>query len=849
MAADLSIKYNSFPSDFESLEEKKTDRYGLEYARAIYSYQTINYPLSNPQYLEYLDNRLFAEGTYSTNIYKPRMGLDGDTSFLNLDLSSINRIPTILDNMVGKMTNKPWRFQCNPTDTVSRTKFDNKKAELKADMFLKQKSAQSEALTGMPLVQKGKFVPEDDEEKELHLQMNFKLEEAEAMELALKFVFDSNNFEMDSVPLLYRDIFTDKKTAVFRYYDANRNIRVKRWDHLKLITPYSSYEDFHDVPYQAFTDTYTIGDIAKMNPSFTDEQLYNIAKNNQNTNGNPIWNPDWYTQYSGFISQYGATAFRQFQNFKIVVVNFYFLSPVHTIKAVKTSVSGKLRVEDKKQGYKADKNKEKTFGEPTENIEVINKRKVTRFEGYYIPNTEYIFQYKQTENEDRDPIPGGYSPETELPGKIIMPNQIGMRNKSMVARMKPFEKQLCLAWYKLQQFLIESMPPGMAINQNALLEVVNGQGEGKALPTDWTKLYKQTGNIIFTDRDAAGNPINIPFKELEGGVSGAIDKFLGVMDYCIGKMNEVVGYNTAVDASSPKSDALVGVNQMAEQSTYDCLRPSYIAVTNLIQGTGKRVGLMIQDSLRLGNEDFRMALADAIGQSNVDVLIEGRDTPLASSSISVEIQPDEQELADIKINIQLGIDRGLLTPSDVLRINQQLKTNVKLAGQLMVYLEKKNAKEAAKVSADNIQQTAAAQAQSGQAAAQAQAQLDQILTDNKIKVIEATSNLEIQKMQMQAQIDMELQKLKNEGASVVAEINTGGKITVADATGKAKIVAQQVAGQTSLQKEHIIHHSNMDQIDKLHESEIQKGFQEHDHKVEQLEKEAALAPKPVAAKK
>ncbi len=839
MATDTSAKYSEFPSDFESLEQKKTDRYGLEYVNAIYAINIINYPVNNPQYLEYINNREFAEGTYNTNIYKPRMGLDTDTSFLNLDLSSINRIPTILDNMVGKMTNKPWRFQCNPLDTVSRTKFDDKRAEIKADMFLKQKSEESEALTGQPLVSKSKFVPEDNEEMELHMQMNFKLEEAEAMELALKWVFDSNNFDIESVPLLYRDIFTDKKTAIFRYYDENRNIRVKRWDHLKLITPYSSYEDFHDVPYQALSETYTIGDIAKMNPKFTDEDLYNIAKNNAGMNGNLLWNSDWYLQYSYYNNTFGPIAYRQFQNFKITVVNFYFLSPIHDVKAIKKSVTGKLRVEDKKPGYIAKKEKEKTFGEETESIDVLSKRKITRFEGYWIPNTNYVWNYKQSENVERDVIGGSYSPETELPCKIIMPNQLGMRNKSMVARMKPFEKQLVLAWLKLQQFLVKAMPPGLAINQNALLEVVNGQGEGKALPTDWTKLYMQTGNIIFSDTDGGGRIIQgKPFEELQGGISSKFTEFLNVMDYCIGKMNEVVGYNTAVDDSSPKSDALVGVNQMAQQATYDCLRPSYLAVTNLIQGTGKRIGLMIQDSLRLGNEDFKTALTDAIGKANVDVLIEGREFPFSSAAISVEIQPDEEEMAVIRSQIALGVENGTLMASDVSRVNQQLKTNVKLAGQLLVYLEKKNLKDKEKMQTANIQMTANAQAQSGQAAAQAQAQLDEILTANKIKIEEAKSNFELQKLQIEFQNEMELQKLKNQGIEVVAAINSQRAENVQGAVNEGKIMVEKIKHESGVEQKHL-----------EHESGIQKGFQDHDHAKEQIELEAKLAPKPVAAKK
>jgi hypothetical protein len=581
MGVDLSAKYNAFPSDFEPLEQKKTDRYGLEYVKAMYSLHLINYPINNPTILQYFINREWAEGTYNTDIYKNRLGLEGDTSFLNLDFTAICRIPTIVDNMVGKLTNKPWRFQCNPIDSVSRSKYDEKRAEMRADMFLKEHSDSVEQMTGVPLVAKGKTIPEDNDELELNLQMNFKLADAMAMELALEWVFENNNFNKESVPLIYRDLITDKKTATFRYYDGNNNIKASRVDHVKLIHPYSIYEDFKDVPYVGILQTYTIGGIAKMNTGLTDEQLYTIAKNNAGVNNNAPWNTDWYMNYQAYFQQYGAIAYRQFQNFNINVVNFYFLSPIDDVKAIKVNKSGRVRVEAKSVAYDPSKDKHKTFGEETEKIDVVNKKKLVRFEGFWVPNTDVMWGYKMSDNMDRDVVKGGYSPETELPVKIIMPNMMGMKNHSLVQRMIPLEKQLMLAWLKLQQFLIEAMPAGLAINQNALLEVVGAAGEGKPLPTDWTKLYKQTGNIIFTDKDAAGNPINIPFKELQGGISAAFQQFMVVMDYCISKMNEVVGYNTAVDASSPKADALVGVNQMAQAATYDCLRPLYLSATNL----------------------------------------------------------------------------------------------------------------------------------------------------------------------------------------------------------------------------------------------------------------------------
>jgi hypothetical protein len=202
MATDVSKKYNAFPSDFAPLSEKKEDAYGLEYVQAIYATHLTDSPSGGSRTLEYIENREFAEGTYDTDIYNPRTDMEGEASFLNIDRSAINRIPTVVNNMVGKMTKKFYRFQCNPTDVLSRSKYDDERDRMRADRFLKQKSDESEALTGVPLVQKGAFIAADDEEAEIHLQMNFKLDESVAMELAMEWILENNNFDTVSLPQL-----------------------------------------------------------------------------------------------------------------------------------------------------------------------------------------------------------------------------------------------------------------------------------------------------------------------------------------------------------------------------------------------------------------------------------------------------------------------------------------------------------------------------------------------------------------------------------------------------------------------------------------------------------------------
>ena len=834
MAVSTAKQVNAFPSDFATKEEKIQPAYGLEYVKALWSVHILNTPINNPQTLQYILNRQFAEGTYPTDFARQRLGLEGDLSYLNLDLTSVNRIATIVDNMVGKLSDKQWRLQCNPLDVTSRTKYDAYKDKLEADMFLAKHSDDVEQATGQPLVPSGAFVPKDDEEKELHLQMNYKSDAAMAMEIALKHVFDNNNFDADDIPWIWRDLIDCKKTTIYRYYDDNYNIKVKRWDHLKLIAPYTTKPDYSDIPYQGLIHTFTIGDIAKMNPALTDEELYGIAMSNSGINGNLTWNTDWFLTYNNYFTLNGAVAFRQFQSWNITVVKFYFKTPIVTTSVAKISKSGRVKIEYKKEGYVNDKG-----------LDVVKRKKIFRMEGWWIPATNFIWDYKMSKNIDRD---GAYNPDCELPCKIIAPNLMGMKNKSLVERMIPFEKQLLLAWLKLQQFLIEAMPPGLAINQGALIDIVQGMGEGKTNPLEWTKAYKQTGSFIFNDRDAEGNPINIPFKELNGGISPAFEQFMKVQDYCIGKMNEVVGYNTAVDASSPSADAAVGTNKMAIQATYNCMRPLYMAGTLLIEGSARRVSLMIQDCIKY-NVDGRQGWVDAIGESNVAVLEEGSDTPFCASAIEIELMPDENEQAEVQNLINLGIANKTLKTGQVLRVRNQLKTNVKLAGQLLSYFESKNEKDAQANALQMQQANGQTQIQSAQAATQSQAQLDAILTENKIKIIQIQSQLEIQKLQIESDNLMKLQDKKNEGANTVAEINSGGKVNVQTAANEGKVEAQKVASEGGIIKEHVIHQNNLKEKHLEHESEIQKGLLKHDSGIAHIALAAHLAPEPVVAKK
>ena len=99
MRKDLSEGY---PSPFQTQQQKASEKYGLQYFRAMYSdYDTSSQISSNEsQQQRYILNRKYAEGLQGIDKYKDLLKVNGDDSYLNLDWSVISVIPKFKEVVV-----------------------------------------------------------------------------------------------------------------------------------------------------------------------------------------------------------------------------------------------------------------------------------------------------------------------------------------------------------------------------------------------------------------------------------------------------------------------------------------------------------------------------------------------------------------------------------------------------------------------------------------------------------------------------------------------------------------------------------------------------------------------------
>lgn len=772
MADDKKI--NNFPNPFANPIEKKSKPYGLEYAQAIWASYNRGDGYASAQKGRDIINRKYAEGLQSVDKYKDRYDVQG-TSFLNLDWNPPPLIAVKVDNLLGRMMNQEYKIECNPIDVVSKTQEDKDRDKMYADMFLKPLSDEMEKISGIPMVAKDANIPQTDEEAELWMKLNYKQASAIAMEQGIEYVFYSNRFDEVKRQLL-RDAIVLKKMACYRYYDRNYDIKVEYVDPVDLIVPYSKYDDFRNIPYQAIIKKYTIQQIAQQTREFTEEQLFEIAKTQAGKNGNTTWQWNDYSSYEGYYAANPPYAGRPYDNFNISVMEFFFLT---------TNYERYVEKENTEKGTKTFDRKSTNYKAPTESkykIDVIDKEIQYRYEGKWIVGCEYMYGYKMSENIDRKKIKGGYSPSTTLPISIVFPNIYDMQNKSLVERMIPHADQMTLLRLKIQQLFMASIPPGIFIDLDSIDNVFKGTGDTKQQQLDLVKMFRQVGSLAGRSTREDGSEINRPpITILPNGIPPGLDVLVAAYNNEMQAINDVIGFNSAVDSATPPVEALVGVQKMAAQASSNVMRPLNQAFITLVEKTADRVSLMIQDSVEFGwgiEGFFR-----AIGEQAVKTIKIGGDSKLSSYEFGIEVRmlPDEEEKADLMqyITIGLGSQPPTLKVSDAIIIKQIMKFNTKLAAQMLILRENKNREDEAQFATMNSQNNADAQAQAAQSAAESEAQKDGAISSNKAQLMQMEYDLKAKAEAEKFERDKQLLSLKLAGEKELAEMNHTSELLIA----------------------------------------------------------------------
>jgi len=326
--------------------------------------------------------------------------------------------------------------------------------------------------------------------------------------------------------------------------------------------------------------------------------------------------------------------------------------------------------------------------------------------------------------------------------------------QSLISKCIGFADIIQLTHLKLQQVLSRMVPDGIFLDMDGLAEVDLGNGTNYN-PAEALNMYFQTGSVIGRSLTQEGemNRGKVPIQELSSSSGqGKIQALITAYNYNLQMIRDVTGLNEARDGSMPDANALVGLQKMAANASNTATKHITDASLYLSLKTCENISLKIADAL-----DFPLtknSLMNSISTFNVETLKEVEGLNLHDFGIFLEMEPDDEERAQLKQDVQIALQQKEIDLEDSIDIFQ-IK-NLKLATQMLKLKRKKKLEREQLQAQQNIQAQAQANAETAEKVAMMEVEKQQALTSEKVAIEQAKSQFEMQRMMQEAQLKKEL---------------------------------------------------------------------------------------------
>jgi hypothetical protein len=738
---DVKIQVNSaaFPDQFASDSVKDTTEYGLQIGQAI-QYEWFRRDGGScrfySQWAEFNKLRLYARGEQSIAKYKNEISVDGDLSYLNLDWTPVPIIPKFVDIVVNGMNDRLFKVKATAQDAMSAEKRNQFQEMIQSDMIAKPLLQQINTDFGVDAFQTSEDeLPENDQELELFMQMNYKPAIEIAEETAIDTILSANHYN-ESRKRIDLDITTLGIGIGKHMFLPGDGVRVEYCDPANVVYSYTEDPYFKDTFYWGEIKTVPITELIKIDPTLTNDDLSEISKYNQS----------WYDYYDG------AAAYNNSMFSRDTATLLYF-----NYKTTHSFVYKKKKMSD---GTFKVVQKDDQFNPPQEMMDEGEFEKVTKkiddwYDGVMVMGTNIMLQWKLGENMVRPKSSSQYA----YPNYVACaPKMYKGSLESLVKRMIPFADLIQMTHLKIQQVVSRVVPDGVFIDADGLNEVDLGTGNAYN-PEDALRLYFQTGSVIGRSYTGDGefNNARVPIQQLTSN-SGASKMQMLITNYnhYLDMIRSVTGLNEARDGSSPDPNSLVGVQKLAALNSNVATRHILNASLYITKTLAECLSIRTADVLEYA--DFKDEFAMQIGKYNLGILQDIKNLYLHDFGIFIEMAPDEEEKAMLEQNIQMALSKMDINLEDAIDIREL--ANIKMANQLLKVKRKAKQEMEQQQKAQEQQMASQMQMQSQKAAAQLAQQTAQAEMQSKIAVKEAETSFDIQKLQAEAQLKEQLMQVE-----------------------------------------------------------------------------------------
>ena len=765
---------SAFPSQVVSDQEKSTYEYGSQVAMAIENEWFEQGRTNGNRYLSNWNNfhqlRLYARGEQSTKKYKDELSINGDLSYLNLDWQPVPILSKFVDIVVNGISQKTYDIKAyaqDPSSVKKRTNYANKIYE---DMLSKEYLDMVKTTLGMDLYQSSpSTLPGTEEELELHMQLSYKQAIEIAEEETISGVLAQNKYDLIR-RRLNMDLTVLGIAASKTSFNVAEGITVDYVDPAYMVYSYTEDPNFEDIYYVGEVKSITIPELKKEFPNISKEELERIQKMPGNR------------QY--------ITGWGNYDENTVQVMYFEY----------KTYSNQVFKIKNTPQGLQKALVKDDQFNPPeNDGFERVSRSIEVLYTGAKVLGCNTLLQWKMAENMTR---PYADTTKVEMNYAICAPRMYKGRIESMVSKCIGFADMIQLTHLKLQQVMSRLVPDGVFLDMDGLAEVDLGNGTNYN-PAEALNMYFQTGSIVgrSLNQDGEMNRGRVPVQELTSSSGQAkIQSLIQTYQYYLQMIRDVTGLNEARDGTLPDKSTLVGLQKMAANA-------SNVATKHIVQSSlyltlkiAENISLKVADALAypLTSE----SLVNSISTYNVSTLDQIQRLNLHDFGIYLQLEPDDEEKAQLENNMQMALQQGSLDLEDVIDIRQI--HNLKLANQMLKIKRKEKAKQDQAVQQSNIQAQASAQAETAEKTAMAEVEKQEAINGSKVQFEQAKSQMELQrmqaaaqleqqKMQMQFQFDMQLKQMDVQSTTQKeGEIeNRKDKRSKMEATQQSQLISQR----------------------------------------------------------
>ena len=739
---------STFPDPLAATEEKVQKAYGLAYAKALVAQWggvDTEGSLYRKRFKEFETARQYANGTQDTSIYKQILNSpdanNGDGTMMTLDWTPVPIIPKFAKIVVNKIISSYRYPQVEAIDPLSQNEKDIKKKKIALRIENKEMFQEAKA-AGLNVDVDPDKLPQTPEEVEIFLDTNIKTDAEIAAQLATNMTLSWNNFDERVYRRNVEDLVNCGMAVTKRSNDPNYGIQEEYVDPAYFLHSHTDDPTFSDMVYAGHLKRISIQELKRLaGDQFTEEQYQKIAKTVMNKYGNNAsrFVDNYYDQRLGRYN-YG------YDEFTLEVLDFEFLSVDSMIYEKKQSRFGNIGFYFKGNSYEAPKNS-------VYDREPIQMNNATIYGGMHIVGTEYIFNYGQKNN-----VPKNIHDLTKarMSYSVVATNIRNMIPKSLVSSVIGFADQLQLSHLKIQQAIAKSKPDGIIIDIEGLENVDLGRG-GDLQPLEIQDIYEQTGVFYYRSKNPEGGFQNPPVQQIDNRIRN-INELIALYNHYLRMIRDATGINEVMDGTTPKGEALVGVNQMAvaagNNALYDVTNSAMILYRKVCEDILKCLQILPAESV------LYKVYEKAIGKTNMSVLNSFSDLPMYNFGIQVMTDLNDRDRQYLEQNIQIALSQKEIDLEDAIAV-RNIK-DVDQAERLLVIRRKKRIAQQQQMQQANIQAQAQANAQAAQASMQAEVQKEQAMMQLEMQKKQMEFEMKAQLAQLEHQMKIELEKLKGE---------------------------------------------------------------------------------------